>query len=96
MKNFAKKIMAYGVITGLLFEAFPVWALSKDESIYAKLDSEGQVSQVIVSEHLEGTENGKTNDKTKLENIQNVNGDEKYTLNDGKLIWESNGIKICK
>ena len=94
MKNFAKKIMAYGVITGLLFEAFPVWALSKDESIYAKLDSEGQVSQVIVSEHLEGTENGKTNDKTKLENIQNVNGDEKYTLNDGKLIWESNGNDI--
>ena len=33
-------------------------------------------------------------DKTKLDNIQNVGGNEKYTLDNGKLAWESNGKDI--
>ena len=89
-----KKIMTYSVITGLILETFPVWALTKDESIYAKLNSDGQVNKVIVSEHLEQTSEEETMDKTKLENIQNVNGNEKYTLDNGKLVWESNGKDI--
>jgi putative membrane protein len=94
MKKFIKRTMAIGVIAGLLLEAFPVWALSKDETIYAKLDSDGDVSKVIVSEHLENTDKKETKDRTKLENIENVNGDEKHTLDNGKLIWESNGKDI--
>lgn len=94
MKKFVKRIMGLGVITGLMLETFPVWALTKDESIYAKLENNGQVSKVIVSEHLQGTGDKETIDRTKLENIKNINGDEKYTLNDGKLVWESNGKDI--
>ena len=37
-------------------------------------------------------EGGKANDKTKLENIQNINGDEKYTLDNGKLTICRQGI----
>ena len=94
MKKIIKKVMALGIISGLLLEAFPVWALSKDETIYAKLDNNGQVSKVIVTEHLQDTLNEKTNDKSKLENIENINGDEKYTQDNNKLIWESNGKDI--
>ncbi len=94
MKNFIKRTMAIGVIAGLILEAFPVWALSKDETIYAKLDTDGDVSKVIVSEHLENTKEKETKDRTKLENIENVNGNEKHTLDNGKLIWESNGKDI--
>lgn len=94
MKKFIKRIMSIGIISGLLLEAFPVWALSKDETIYAKLDNNGQVSKVIVTEHLKDTLNEKTNDKSKLENIENINGDEKYTKENNKLVWESNGKDI--
>ena len=86
--------MSFGVITGLLLETFPVWALTKDESIYAKLDNNGQVNKVIVSEHLQGTGDKETTDKTKLEDIENINGDEKFTNENGKLVWESNGKDI--
>ena len=93
MKNFINKLMCLGVIFGLTFQAVPIWALEKDETIYAKLDNDGKPNQVIVSEHLKGTDE-KAYDKTKLENIQNINGDEKYTLDNGKLTWESNGKDI--
>lgn len=94
MKKFINKIMVYGVLVGLLMEAVPVWALKKDESIYAKLEANGQVNQVIVSEHLEQTGDTETVDKTKLTDIENINGEEKYTLDNGKLVWESNGKDI--
>ena len=94
MKKIINKIMSIGVITGLLLETFPVWALSKDETIYAKLESNGQPSQVIVSEHLEGTGEEETIDESRLENIENINGNEKYKHDDGKLVWESNGKDI--
>lgn len=94
MKKFIKKIACLGVITGLLLESFPVWALEKDESIYAKLENNGQVSKIIVTEHLQGTGEKETFDKTRLDNIQNINGEEKFTNNDGKLVWESNGKDI--
>lgn len=94
MKKIFKLFMSFGVITGLLLETFPVWALTKDESIYAKLDNNGQVNKVIVSEHLQGTGDKETTDKTKLEDIENINGDEKFTNENGKLVWESNGKDI--
>lgn len=94
MKKFINKIMALGVITGLLFESFPVWALEKEETIYAKLENNGQVSEVIVSEHLKETYENETEDKTKLENIKNINGNEKFTLENGRLIWSSTGNDI--
>ena len=41
--------MCLGVIFGLTFQTIPVWALVKDETIYAKLDNNGQVNKVIIS-----------------------------------------------
>lgn len=93
MKNFINKIMCIGVIFGLTLQTIPVMALTKDETIYAKLDESGQVNKVIISEHLQNT-GEKAKDKTRLENIENVNGDEKYTLDNGNLTWESNGKDI--
>lgn len=88
------KLMSLGVIAGLLLESFPVWALSKDETIYAKLDNNGQIEKVIVTEHLEGTNEGKTEDKTTLQNIMNISGNESFTIDNGRIIWESNGKDI--
>lgn len=93
MKNFINKIMCIGVIIGLTLQTIPVMALTKDETIYAKLEANGQVDQVIISEHLQGT-GKKAKDKTRLQNIENVNGNEKYTIDDGNLTWESNGKDI--
>lgn len=94
MNKIVNKIMSLGVIVGLLLEVVPIYALSKDETIYAKLDNNGQVSKVIISEHLEGTNLEETEDKTKLNDIKNINGDEEYLLKDGKIIWKTKGKDI--
>lgn len=94
MKKFIKKVMCLGAVAGLLLESFPVWALVKDETIYARLENNGQVNKIIVSEHLQGTGENETTDKSRLDNITNVNGDEKFTNENGKIVWESNGKDI--
>ena len=91
MKNkIFKKVISWILVLGITFQATPVWALTKDETIYTKLNSDGSVSTYIVSEHI----SGEGNDKSRLNNIKNVNGDEKYTNENGSLVWENNGNDI--
>lgn len=92
--NKVNKLIIWGLIASLSFNAVPVWALSKSETIYGKLDTNGNVNNVIVSEHI--SDNGKNiiTDKSKLDNIVNVNGNETKRYENDKLIWETNGNDI--
>ncbi len=91
MKNkILNKVISWSLIAGITFQATPVWALTKDETIYTKLNSDGSVNTYVVSEHI----SGEGNDKSKLDNIKNVNGDEKYTNENGELVWENHGNDI--
>ena len=91
MKNkIFKKVVSWLLVLAIAFQATPVWALTKDETIYAKLNSDGSVSTYVVSEHI----SGEGNDKSKLSNIKNVNGDETYANENGELVWENNGNDI--
>jgi len=94
MKKIVNKLVIWSLVLGLTFEATPVWALSKDETIYAKLNSDGSADSVTVSEHLNDNGSIKIIDKSHLNNIKNINGDEKYTNEDNKLVWETNGNDI--
>jgi len=94
MKKTFKKILVWGMVLGLTFEATPVWALSKDESIYARLNSDGSSKTTIVSEHLSDNENNDITDKSSLTDITNVNGDETYSKSNDKIIWKANGNDI--
>lgn len=95
MKNkFLKNMTIWTLISGLVLQATPVWALTKDETIYAKLNSNGEVKNSIVSEHI--SDNGKDiiRDKSKLNDITNVNGNGSYRKDNDELIWETNGKDI--
>lgn len=95
MKNKTlNKITAWALIAGLTMQAAPVWALSKDETIYAKLNSDGSTSNVIVSEHVSDYGNNSIKDKSNLNNIKNVSGDEIFKDNNGEIVWETNGKDV--
>lgn len=95
MKNKTmNKIIAWTLIAGLTMQAAPVWALSKDETIYAKLNSDGSMSNVIVSEHISDNGNKILNDKSNLDNIKNVSGEEVFKRNNNEIVWETNGKDI--
>ena len=93
IKNFIKKCIVYLLLISTIIYTTPVWALTKKESVYAKLNSDGSTKSIIASEHLTNIENDIV-DKSKLENITNVNGDEKFTKDGNKIVWENKGNDI--
>lgn len=94
MKNIFKKIVAYTLILSELFQVTGVYALSKEENVYIKLNEYGEKENITVSEHLYNFSEKTVNDKSKLLNIKNVNGNEKYTQNGNNLVWKTNGNDI--
>ena len=60
---------------------------AKTESIYTKLDYNGDTVKSTVSNHIENNKNGEVKDNTILSNILNVNGDETFTLDKDTLTW---------
>ena len=93
VKSFIKKGIVYLLLISTIIYTTPVWALTKKESVYAKLNSDGSTKSIIASEHLTNIENDIV-DKSKLENITNVNGNEKYTKDGNKIVWENKGNDI--
>ena len=87
MKNSIKKF-AYTTLACSLFIMPNAQALTKDETVYVKLKSNGSVKKTIVNEHLRDLD-GKNSDISNLKDILNVNGDEKINHVDGKLTWET-------
>lgn len=70
-------------------------SLYKDESVYVKADASGKVNETTVTEWLKNPNNGKTEDVTELQNMENVKGDETYTTDsEGSVSWKSEGKDI--
>ena len=70
--------------------------IEKEETVYAKADATGQVSQVIVSDWIKNFNGDATiTDKTTLKDIANVKGDETYSQGaNGEIVWQANGNDI--
>ena len=94
-KNLSKKIIATGLILSFACTPLSTFALSKEETVYTKLDSYGSVKSIMVNNHLINDENlNSIEDYSELENILNINNDNKFTKTNNKLIWDSNGNDI--
>lgn len=96
MKRNRKKIAVISTALIIALSCNKVDALTKDETVFGKLDSTGKVKNIIVNEHLSCTEqNSKTiEDVTNLKNILNINGDEKYQLKDNYLTFNNENNEI--
>ena len=75
-----KKIWAYILIICILFETTSIYALTKEENVYAKLKSTGEIDNVLISQHLSNFTGKSITDKSILSNIKNLNGKETYTI----------------
>ena len=94
MKKLFKKGIIWLLVLSCFIEATPVWALTKEENIYTKLNSNGTTTSTIIYEHLKGIDSSLITDKSFLDNITNINGDEKFTKEDNKLTWTAKGNDI--
>lgn len=85
-----------GILLGtMLLYSIPAFAYTKEESVYAKLDGNGNCYQTTVSDHLKNTDNNEfLNDLSNLLNIENVSGDQELDKNGNSLTWKANGEDI--
>lgn len=67
----------------------------KNETVYIEMKADGTVTQTTVSDVLKVSGKDNISDYSKLTNITNIGGDERFTKDsDGNLIWENKGIDI--
>lgn len=68
---------------------------TKDETVYVISDAKGNAGKVIVEEWLKNRDGADTmEDVSDLKGITNIKGDETFTQNGKKLIWQANGKDI--
>lgn len=70
-------------------------ALSKSETVYGKLNSDGSLKNIYVNEHLINNDKLSTiDDYSDLKGIINLNGSETFTSNNTSLTWNALGNDI--
>ena len=98
-ENNMKKKKVKNSILVLLFVSLIIpintFAITKEETVYAALENDGNVKKVIVNEHLLNNKKLDTlEDLTDLKNIVNINSDSKFSLNNRRLSFETKGEDI--
>lgn len=89
--NIKRKIISSTLLCSMCAYTLPVFAYTKDETVYSKINSKGEKYQTVVSTHIENKEELEViNDISDLLNIENTNGEEKYTQEGNSLIWKAN------
>lgn len=95
MNNKIIKITSSLLLATMVAYTTPIFAFTKEETVYSKTKSNGETYQTIVSTHLKnGDEEDILKDLTDLINIENTNGDETFTQNGEELTWNANGSDI--
>lgn len=69
---------------------------SKDETVYVLAGADGTVQKIIVSDWIKNAMAADSlEDKTELSDIENINGDESFTLGgDNSCVWDAQGNDI--
>lgn len=96
MKNklISKTISSILFVTVIAYTT-PVFAFTREETVYSKTSPNGDNYNAIVNNHIKN--NNKESiieDLSDLLNIKNVNGDEEFKQDGNKLIWNANGNDI--
>lgn len=69
--------------------------LYKEESVYVKTDSSGNVTNTTVTEWLKNPKKGNLTDETTLNDVKNIKGEETFSKGaNGQIQWESEGKDI--
>lgn len=86
----SKKIIGSILLCTMLGYATPVFAVTKEETVYSKLNNSGTQYETIVNEHIKNDELLKTiDDISNLLDITNVGGNETFEQKENKIIWNA-------
>ena len=71
--------------------------VTKDETVYVKMDENGNKTSVTVSDEISNIEDADSiQDISSLSDVENVKGDEAFSRSGDELVWENDGSsQIC-
>lgn len=90
-------VLVIAMLTGIVSAANTgVPAAEKEETVYIMTAADGSVNKIIVSDWLKNADDAATlSDKTSLENVENIDGDETFTFSGNDICtWDANGNDI--
>lgn len=94
-KNKLNKKLVVGLLIGLTLLPLNTYALTKNETVYTILNSDGSVNKTTVNESILNKKNVKEiNDYTVLDNIINLSSGSEYSKNGKNLTWSLNDSNI--
>ena len=94
-KNKLNKKLVAGLLIGLTLLPLNTYALTKNETVYTILNSDGSVNKTTVNESILNKKNVKEiNDYTVLDNIINLSSGSEYSKNGKNLTWSLNDSNI--
>ena len=95
MKKNGKKALTMFLFLSVLSTNIPVQALTKNETVYTKLNHDGSIKNMIVNEHLLNTSKDENiEDISSLKDIFNVQSDRAFSQNNLNLTWKALGDDI--
>lgn len=95
MNKTIKNVLCGVLIAGLALVPSGAYALSQDETVYVKLQTNGEVDSVSVRGHLiNDSREPQLTLRTNLRDIENLNGFEEYKLDGSTLTWDAAGKDI--
>lgn len=95
MKN--NKIIKLSLISLSIMSVLPInaYALTKEETVYSKLNNNGEIINTSVYEHLINNDKLDTiTDLSDLENITNINNNNKFEYANNTLTWDAKAKDI--
>ena len=95
MKKVIKSSICLATAGALALTPLPTFALSQDETVYAKLQANGEVRTISVTEHLvNDLKDNELFDKSILTNVENLNGFEGFVADGENVKWDAQGKDI--
>lgn len=82
------------LLTVLTLTPINALALTKNETVFSELNTNGTMYKTQVTNHLKITSKEEIEDNSILKEITNVNGNESFTQNENTLKWKAKGKDI--
>lgn len=90
-KKIISKLVAGILLCSIVGYTLPVFAYTKEETVYTKLDSNGNNYKTVVSTHIINDENlDMIEDLSDLLDIKNTSGEETFNQDGSKITWNAN------
>lgn len=96
MKNLMKKVTATTLVIGqMILASSNLLAVTKEETVYSKLDTTGKSYSTVVSDHIKNTEySEEIKDLSDLLEIENLSEENTYTQNGNVIVWNTKGKDV--